>query len=374
MKFSINRDLLSFNLTNISKALSTKAPMPVLTGIKIDVKEKYITLTASNSEISIQAKIEDKKNLIIEETGCIVIPGKYFIELVRKVESKTIDFVTFEDNMVKILADRSNFTLNLLEKENYPLISFDDSDLSITLDVLNLKQIIRKTTFATSLSESRMILMGVSFSTEKNRLEAIATDSFRLAKKYMIFDHEYPSINVVIPSRSLDELNKIIDDQDALVDIHFGRSKVLFKYKNLLFQTRLIEGVYPNTNSLIPQDFIVSIKFNKNELISSIERAALFTNLEVSNIIKLVLKNDKIVEISSVSNEIGAVLEEIYPLECSNNVPFQIAFSAKYFLDAIKSFDSSEVTIHFTGEIKPFIITGEYDVNQVQLILPVRVS
>lgn len=374
MKFSINRDLLSSNLNNISKALSTKAPMPVLTGIKIDVKKNYITLTASNSEISIQAKIEDKKNLTIEEEGSIVIPGKYFIELVRKVESKTIDFVTFEDNMVKILADRSNFTLNLLEKENYPLISFDDSDLSITLDVLNLKQIIRKTTFATSLSESRMILMGVSFSTDKNRLEAIATDSFRLAKKYMIFNHEYPSINVVIPSRSLDELNKIIDDHDALVDIHFGRSKVLFKYKNLLFQTRLIEGVYPNTNSLIPQDFIVSIKFNKNELISSIERAALFTNLEVSNIIRLVLKNDKIVEISSVSNEIGAVLEEIYPLECSNNVPFQIAFSAKYFLDAVKSFDSSEVTIHFTGEIKPFIITGEYDVNQVQLILPVRVS
>ena len=149
---------------------------------------------------------------------------------------------------------------------------------------------------------------------------------------------------------------------------------MLFKYKNLLFQTRLIDGVYPNTNSLIPQDFLVSIKFNKNELISSIERAALFTSLEVANIIKLNLKNDKIVEISSVSNEIGAVLEEIYPLECSNNIPFQIAFSAKYFLDAVKAFDSNEVTIHFTGEIKPFIITGEFDANLVQLILPVRVS
>lgn len=374
MKFSINRDLLSLNLSNVSKALSTKAPMPILTGIKIDVYDDYINLTASNSEIFIQAKIQDKQQLVIEETGSIVIPGRYLLDLVRKVESKTIDFVKFEDNVVKILADRSNFTLNLMESENYPNISFDDSDLAITLDVLNLKQIIRKTTFATSLSESRMILMGVSFNTDKNKLEAVATDSFRLAKKHMIFEHDYPKIDVVIPSRSLDELNRIIDEPEELVEIHFGTSKVLFKYKNLLFQTRLIEGTYPNTNSLIPQEFIVSIKFNKNELISSIERAALFTSLEVANIIKLVLKNDKIVEISSISNEIGAVVEEIYPLDCSANTNFQIAFSAKYFLDAIKSFDSNEITVHFTGEIKPFIITGEQDVNQVQLILPVRVS
>ena len=117
MKFSINRDVLFTNLNNINKALSTKAPMPVLTGIKIDVKKNYITLTASNSEISIQAKIDDPRNLFIEEVGTIVIPGKYFIEIVRKVEAKTIDIHTFENNMVKILADRSNFTLNLLEKK-----------------------------------------------------------------------------------------------------------------------------------------------------------------------------------------------------------------------------------------------------------------
>lgn len=374
MKFSINRDLLLMNLNNVSKALSTKAPMPVLSGIKVDVNSDHITLTASNSDISIQTVIQDKNHLKIESSGSAVLPGRHMIDMVRKVDSKNIDFILFEDSQMKVLADRSTFTLNLLEKENYPMISFDDSELNITLDVANLKQIIRKTTFATSISESRMILMGVSFHAEKNRLEAIATDSFRLAKKHMLFDNEYPKISAVIPSRSLDELNKVLDEQEAPVEIHFSRSKVLFKYKNLLFQTRLIDGTYPNTNSLIPSDFIVSIKFNKNELISSIERAALFTNLEVATIIKLSVKNDKIVEISSVSSEVGSVLEEIYPLSCSNNTPFQIAFSAKYFLEAIKSFDSTEITINFTGEIKPFTITGEYDVNQIQLILPVRVS
>lgn len=375
MRFSINRDLLLQNLNNVSKALSTKSPMPVLTGIKLEVRADGISLIASNNEISIQALIKNNKQLKVEEEGVVVLPGKYFIEIVRKVDGKDIDFSTFEDNIVKILSDRSNFTLNTLDKTNFPMISFNDSETFITLDVPNLKQIIRKTTFATSISESRVILTGVSFSTEGKKMEAIATDSFRLAKKYMIFDREYPSISVVIPSKSLDELNKIItDDNDSLVEMHFSKTKVLFKYKNLLYQTRLIEGTFPNTNSLIPSDFLTSIKFNKAELVSAIERAALFTNLESSNIIKLTLNSDKTVEIASTTNEIGAVLEEVNPLECSNIVSFQIAFSAKYFLDAIKSFDSSEVTVHFTGEIKPFILTGEYDYNLTQLILPVRVS
>jgi DNA polymerase-3 subunit beta len=374
MKFSINREVLLTNLNHVTKALSTKPQMPILTGIKIDVRSDYITFTASNAEISIQVKLLKDSNLNIEEAGVVVLPGKYLQEIVRKIDSNIIDFVSFEDNMVKILANRSNFTLNVLDKETFPLISFDESDLNVNLDVLNLKQIIKKTTFAASLSESRMVLTGVSFSTSANKLEVISTDSFRLAKKYMIFDKTYPSISVVLPSKSLDELNKIVDEVEESVNIYFTKTKALFRYKNILFQTRLIEGVFPNTSSLIPNDFLTNIKFNKQELISTIERASLFTSSENTNIIKMTLTSDQIVQITSSTNEIGAVLEEISALDCSNLIPFQIAFSSKYFLDAIRAFDSSEITIHFTGEIKPFIITGEYDVNHIQLILPVRVA
>ena len=374
MIFTINRDLLLQNLTSVSKALSTKAQMPVLTGIKIDVVDNKILLTALNSEISIQACIDDKKHVKIEEEGTFVAPGKYLIELVKKTEAKEIYFESFEDNAIKILADKSNFTLNVLSKDDYPIISFADSPTFLTLDAINLKQLIRKTTFAVSLSESRVILTGVSVTSQGNLLEVVSTDSYRLAKKQLKFNVDYPEIKVVIPGKSLDELNKIVDEGKTLVEIHISHTKALFKYKNLLYQTRLIDGTFPNTNSLIPTEFLTSIKFNKNELISAIERAAVFTNMDSSNIIKLTLNSDKTVEIASTTNEIGAAQEELNPIECSNVVPFQIAFSSKYFLEAIKSFDSTEVTVHFTGEVRPFIITGEYDRNLIQLILPVRVS
>ena len=144
MKFTINRDLLLLNLMNLSRDLSVKAPMPILTGIKIECRNNSLYLTASNNEISIQCLIRDKRQLRVEEEGVIVIPGKYFIEIVRKTDCKEIDFSVFEENIVKIVADRSNFSLNALEKENYPKISFNDSETMINMDAGNLKQVIRK--------------------------------------------------------------------------------------------------------------------------------------------------------------------------------------------------------------------------------------
>lgn len=374
MKFSINRDLLLQNLFAVSKALSTKVQMPVLTGIKIEVTKNNIVMTASNNEISIQAKIEDRKLLRIEEEGVFVAPGKYLIELVKKTESKDIDFISYEDNSIKILADRSDFTLKGLDKDNYPIISFDESKTFITIDAANLKQIIRKSTFAASVSEARVILTGVSFQTSGAEMKVVSTDSYRLSRKLLVFDHEYPEIKIVIPAKCLDEFNKIVEEGEDVIEIHFSKTKALFKYKDLKYLTRLIDGTFPNTDALIPTQFLTSVKFNKNELISSVERVSIFNSNEASNIIKFTLNADKTCEIASTTNEIGDAKEELNLLECSDPIQFQITFSSAYFLEALRAFNSSEVEIHFTGEIKPFIITGDYDVNLIELILPVRAA
>lgn len=371
MKFKINRAVLLRALNNVSKGLSNKPQMPILTGIKIDVKDRYILLTASNFDISIQARLDDVNYFDIEESGTVVLPGKYLLEIIRKTECNEITFTSFEENVVKILADKSTFTMNVLDKDVFPYISFEESANYINIDALNVKQIIKKTSFATSSSEAKMVLTGVSLSTNGPKIEAIATDSFRLAKKYMITDNENPKVNVILPSKNLEELNKILEDVEDIVQIHFLKTKVLFKYQNILFLTRLIEGTFPNTSSLIPTEYAISVKFNKNELISAIDRASLFNTSDSASTIKMII-NDKNVEIKSINNEIGGTTEELTPISISNENQFQIAFSSKYFLDALKSFDSNEITIHITGEIKPFIITGDYDINHIQLILPTR--
>ena len=372
MRFTINHNLLLENLNYVSRALSSKTPMPILTGIKIDVRSSSVTLTSSKSDISIQAKIVDPR-LVVEEEGTVVLPGKYLLDIVRKSESENLEFISFEENTVKILANKSNFTLISMDYSNYPLISFADSNTNMTIDALNLKHLIRKTSFAASLSETRLILTGVNFTTKDTKLEAVATDSYRLSKKYMNFEKSFPQISVILPSKSLDELVKILENDQDIVEIHISPTKTLFKVKNILFQTRLIDGKYPDTSVLIPEHFVNSIRLNKQDLINAIERASLFSNIEGTNIIKMDVE-ETLVKITSTNAEIGTVIEEVNTLEQSNNHALRLAFSSKYLLEALKSFDDNEIVIHFTGEIKPFIITSDHDFNQLQLILPVRVA
>jgi DNA polymerase-3 subunit beta len=148
---------------------------------------------------------------------------------------------------------------------------------------------------------------------------------------------------------------------------------VLFKYQNILFHSRLLEGNYPETSKLIPKEFNTTIVFNKEQLLTAIDRASLLSYRDGQNaIVKLNVREDDVVEISSNSPEIGRVLEEVYPVSEVSGPALKIAFSSKYLIEALKSFNSSEVSIAFTGEIRPFVLTGEYDPKMLQLILPVK--
>ncbi len=372
MRFEINKDKLLYHLLIAQKALSNKTPNPALQGIKIDVKDNHVIITTSNSDISIKILLEDG-SLDIEEQGSVLIPGKYFIEIIRKLDGQTVSLSHASDNMLKIEADHSDITLNMLELDDYPDLKFNEKKEFVKVNVRTLKTIIRQTAFATSSIENRPILTGVHFTIDGKDLSGVATDSYRLSQKTINLEASYDPMKVVIPGRSLEELMKILENNQEEVEVHFDQNRVLFKYNNVLFLSRLLEGNYPETSKLIPQEFPIEIKFNKEQLITAIERASLLSSRDGQNaIVKLNVRQDDVVEISSNSPEIGRVLEEVYPVDEIKGSPLKIAFSSKYILEALRVFNSSEVSVKFTGEIRPFIITGEYDDDMLQLILPVK--
>lgn len=373
MKFVINRELLLATLQNVSRGLSDKKPMPVLTGIKITVEKQRIVFVTTNKEISIQVILEANNEVTIEETGVCVVPGKYFLEIVKKLEGKDVEFTLFDSTTIKIISDRSDFTLVTYDGSNFPTISFDSTEKSIHLDAQMLKNVIKQTSFAAATSEARIVLTSVNFKFYGNRLEITATDSFRLARKNIEFEDNFDSKIVNIPSKSLDELSKIIEDSHEDIELMIENQLILFRYRNVTFTSRLVEGVYPDTSSLFPKGQMLAIKFNKNELLAAIDRASLFTNSDNLSIVKLSLTKDKTVEVSSNSTEIGKVVDEIYPLEVSESMDFQIAFSTRNLSEALKSFESQSILIKFTGEIKPAVIVGEKENDLIQLLLPVRV-
>ncbi len=376
MIFTIDRDVLLNQLLIIQKGLPNKTPLPILYAIKFEVYEDHLLLTSSNTDVAIQVLIDDS-SLAIKKTGKVAIPGRYLIEIMRKISSQRVEFALIEDKLIVIKADRSEFKLRLMDIEDYPDIDFLDLDDPIALDSQLIKTIIKETNYSTATNEKRPILTGVNFKYLDNHLYCVATDSYRLSQKNVKLRTHSKTFDIVIPNRSLDELSKILDTYNNDVELYINPNKVLFKMNKILFQTRLLEGTYPDTMRIIPTEFPVIIYFNKEELLQAVERVSLLSPRDREtnyNIIKMSLRPDSIVEISSTNNEIGDALEEVIPASDVTGSVIKIAFSSRYLVEALKSFSSSEVTINFAGEVKPFVIKGNLDQDLLHLILPVRID
>jgi len=372
MNFTINKEIMLNNLLVAQKALSTKTPAPYLQGVKLEVYQNELVMLTSNSDISIKLSVKHE-SLSVESTGEVLVPGRYFVEIIRKLDGDKVAVSVIENNMLRIVAGNSDITLNMMNVDDFPQIEFLMNDNPIRLDSKVMRSIIRQTTFATSVVENRPILTGVNIRVDGQRLVAIATDSFRLSQKVVDIPMNMENMNVVIPGRSLDELIKIMESNLEEILIHLDHKSILFEYGNVLFQSRLQEHIFPETSRLIPYEFPIVIKFSKNDLAVAIERASLLSSREATAaIVKLYLRSDNVVEITSNSPEIGKVVEEVFPVDKAIGIPIRIAFSAKYFLDALKTFLSDQVFVKFTGEIRPFVIEGENDPGLIQLILPVR--
>lgn len=374
MKFEISRSLLDTTLQNVSKGLSNKTPLPILMGIQIIAKNNLLTFITTNKEISVRVVLEESKDVTIFEEGLCVVPGKYFVDIVKRIEGDKVEVTLFDETTIKILSNKSDFTLRAFEKNNFPNTNFDLNVQPITLKAKELKQIVKQTAFACSTSEERIILTSVNLTLKDNLLTVIATDSFRLARRTSNIDANFNSkIQINIPCKSLEEFSKVLNDYNEDVNVYLSNNQILFKVSNLSFMSRLVEGSYPDTSSLIPNDFLLSVKLNREELISVVNRASLFIDSENISFVKFSLtKNSNNIEISSNSTEIGRVVESLIPLEVSDEQDFQIAFSTKYLMDALKAFETQEVVMYFRGEVRPAIITSEANKELKQLLIPVR--
>jgi len=380
MQITVDRQLLLNQLSYISKAIPTKSPLPVLTGIKFVVTEEGLFLTSSDSDITINTflplEVEDTQVIEIQELGAIIVPGKYFIEIIKKLNGDTIEISTFEGNYITIKCGRSEYTLNGFNISEYPNIELVKHEEAIHMEKHLLKTIIRQTGFSVANNENRPALTGVNFRYDEGELVCISTDSFRLSKKVVPLIKAPKPFNIVIPGRSLNELLKILDDSHHSVDIYLSSNQVLFQIGNISFQSRLLDGVYPDTNEFTPKTFGIEIKANYQELYNAFDRAALIARDQLANVVKInILPNEEKMIIKANSPEVGKV-EEVVNIKMIQGSELRIAGSALFVLDALKAIHNpnSDVIMAFNGEMHPFILKEYNDESTIQLIVPVRME
>lgn len=377
MKFTINRSAFISQLNNVLRAISSKTTIPILTGLKMVVDQSQIILTGSNSDITIESVLsasDESYGLQVDEPGAIVLPARFFSEIVKKLPDKQVTIEVTTGFQAEITSGTAKFQINGQDAENFPHLPEVETDKTVTLANDMLKEVIRQTVIAVSKQESRPILAGVHVTLHDGLLTAVATDSHRLAQRKVQLDGvDGVDYDVIIPGKSMDELSGMISDVKDDVQMQVTENQVLFIFGNTHFYSRLLEGNYPETSQLIPDTADTTIELDAGSFLQSIERASLLSHESRNDVVKLTIKpEDNLVRISGDSPDIGMVEEEVTTSAVDGN-DLEISFNPNYMKDALRSFGQSTIKISFTSPLRPFTLVPTEDTeNFVHLITPVR--
>ena len=226
---------------------------------------------------------------------------------------------------------------------------------------------IKSTSFAIAQDETRPILQGILFELKDRKLNLVALDGYRLAIKSEYLDSDF-NIEVVIPGKTLNEVSKILEDDDSIVDITFTNNHILFNLAQTKIISRLLDGKFVNYNSLLPQEHKLIVEVKRQDLQNGIERASLMAKEGNSNLIKLEIQDDTLVITSN--SQLGKVREEVVINLQGEGV--QIAFNSRYLLDVLKNMEDDMVIMEMTSSVTPCVIKAKETDSYKYLVLPVR--
>jgi DNA polymerase-3 subunit beta len=378
MKLTILRNELNDAIQHVSKAVASRTTIPILSGIKLDASLTGVTLTASDTDISIQSFIPlqtpNKTIGTVTRTGSVVLTAKFFVEIVKKLPHEEVHIEVGERFQTLITSGATEIQLVGLDPEEFPVLPTIQEDQVVSIPGDLLRDMIRQTVFAVTTNESTPILTGVLWNLQEGIYKFVATDRHRLASRTATVElYDVRFSNIVISGKTLNELAKIVPDQNVMVDIVVAENQVLFKLGNVLFYSRMLDGTYPDTSKIIPQTFKTELVLNTKLLSDSIDRAYLLSREEKTNIVRLITTENGGIEISSSSSELGKVTEQL-DVSSMRGEPLKIAFNSKYMLDVLKVIDSEELFIGFNGAMSPIIIRPSDHENSLHLILPYRTT
>jgi len=368
MKLTANKDNLLYGVQVVQRAVSAKNPLPVLSGILLKASNGKLTFTATDLELGIECTVP----VSTEQEGGVVLPARYLGEIVRRLPDVKINLEVNIDNSTVIRYGESEFSLLGMPSEDFPVLPSVDSESVLTVKQEMFKNMVKQVGFAVSAEGSRPVFTGILMEIEGDSISLVATDTHRLAYRSAKIERngekEFEK-TVIIPGKTLNELNRIMTGEAEELQIAFGENQVVFEMPGIRFVSRLIEGQFPNYKQVIPQGCKSKIRIETRELLEATERASLLAK-EGANVVKLTVSKENLT-INSNSPDIGKI-EEKLPIELEGEET-QVAFNSKYIIDVLKVIDAEEILLELTGSHSPGIIKPVESENYIYLILPIRI-
>ena len=368
MKFRCERDVLVEALGTAGRAVASRGgALPVLSGVRVEVRGNELRLTGSDLDLTIQVTT----TVAGSGDGVTVVPSRLASDIVRALEPGAVD-VEVDDNEARISSGRSQFALRTLPADDFPRL-VDPPEQAVTLDAKDFADALRQVVRAASSDDARPILTGVLMAAEETGLRLVATDSYRLAVR------DLPGTTVLgegqkvlVPSKALGELARVLGsagEPGGEVTLRLGERDATFEVGGMRLTTRLIEGEFPNYRQLIPSSYPNRLTVGREPLLDAVRRVKLMAREATP--LRLVMRPDGL-ELLAVTQDVGQAHEELDAKY--EGAELTVAFNPEFLIDGIEATTGDEVSLETTDALKPATVRSTEGADYLYLLMPVRVS
>jgi DNA polymerase-3 subunit beta len=364
MKFSVSKEKLLEGLQTVQNVVSTRTTLPILSNVLLQASGGELKLTTTDLDVGVRGSVE----AAVDKPGATTLPARRLFNIVRELPSSEIQIEVDSKNVASIRSGPSFFKiLGLPEEEFPPLPKFENAKV-FTLRQKDLKDGLKKTSYAISTDETRYVLNGILFTFKDNKLTLVATDGRRLA--LVDIELEFPrshEVDIIVPSKAVTELGRLLGEEGD-VKLKVGENQIAFEVNGTLLVSKLIEGNYPNYRQVIPAEAKERITLERELFLNSVHRVSLLAS-EKSNSVKIIFSKNNI-DITANTPDVGEAKESLAVQYKGKE--FSIAFNPEFLMAPLRNLSNDEVFLDLTDEMSPGVI--KIQTPFLYVLMPMRIS
>ncbi len=377
MRVTVLQENLARGLSIVSRAVSPRSTLPVLSNILIATDEGRLRLSATNLELGITCWIAAR----IDEEGSTTVPARTFGDLVNTLPGDQVQLtLDVKSQTLHVKGGTSNNDIKGIDAQEFPPMPVPEMDGAIQLNVVDFKEMIQQVAFAASTDEARPVLMGVLVHVDKDKVTMAAADGFRLSvRRALLSNPAQQPLNVIIPARALNELARVATDgeEPIYMVVPKNRGQVIFRVKDVEVVSQLIDGTFPDYQQIIPRSYKSRTLVSTSSLLKACKQAEIFAR-DGSNVARLDIKQSKgemqpsEVEISAISEETGK--NETIVEATVDGGSLLIAFNVKFLREALEVIKTPNVALETSAANAPGVVRPVGDDNFLHVIMPMHLG
>ena len=364
MKLAVTKEALLEGLQRTQNVVSNRPTLPILTNALLEADEEGLWITTTDLEVGIRCRVEAR----VEKTGSTTLPARKLVSIIRELPSSEIILEVDSKNAASIRCGASFFKIFGLPNEEFPAFPAFEQPKSLKIRQSELKDGLRKTSYAISSDEARYVLNGILFSLKDNKLMLVATDGRRLA----LFDSdlEFPESHerdFILPTKAVTELQRLLSE-DGEVEISSSENLVSFELNGARLVSKLVEGNYPNYRQVIPGEAKERIALEREAFHNCVRRVSILSSDKTSSVRLNFTKNN--LDITANTPEVGEAKESMSINYKGRDI--SIAFNPEFLMDPLRNLPNDEVFLELIDEMSPGVI--KIQTPFLYVIMPMRVS